>query len=646
MGGHEKWRNFLCLLLAQHFRSTLPEDTRFDLLLYDLMALLAPLVMAKMHEQFDSDRVARRCADSVAHYQNREQDPTRPIVTRSVVVMLDTPQWVPKNKAATQRTRDRQPHKRSTTATSEEEDDAEEEEEEEEEETGGTTHMDEAAYNRLVAQRGGDTESLFIDHGQAPLPGLTGAMVWRSETLKFQLCRLVAMQCMQLPVPDLQTLVFDDGVAISTRRFAEVRRLMIEHQGWAERSAFERECLVHQAMIQQEQYHQRLVLYDDRQFHRFPGSRVGEADIKIQAYLRPYNGAYTTLVVNQDTDVLFVLLLHMRQYLEGFAPEDRERVEVWLDTRSPTSRDPPTPYRYIDVKRLYLDLVELMRREFPAVQHPLETFCFLVFSLRTDFTRPFAGCLGVGARQVWDTFAELHSAGDGYLQFSARIGSNITRSQHSRCPNELRGLLAGAVRYDVVQQRFELQQEPIARFYYYLCQHRVMRARQRLHMPALDVKAALRPHELLLYARELQERLDSYRGHATPLERAEVTPQQMFDTPLLSTAPSGAALASFVTQNEAALKALTRRPTPPAYGVLSPQQMARRIAQIGWYLKYCRHGWQSVEHAYDCVALDAMKRPRYGWKEVSSTELNSSYCENRLVDGQLQCYATVECDKV
>ena len=637
MGGHEKWRNFLCLLLARHFHSVLPEGTAFDILLYDLMALLAPLVLDKKHEQFDSDRVARRCADSVAHYQNREQDPSRPIVTRSVVVMLDTPQWVPKNKAATQRTRDRQ-SKNTATSTSEEE---------EEEEAPPGSHMDEAAYNRLVAQRGGDTDSLFIDHGQAPLPGFTGAMVWRSETLKFQLCRLVAMQCMQLPVPDLQTLVFDDGVAISTRRFAEVRRLMIQHNDWSQRPAFERECLVHQTMIQQELYHQRLVLYDDRQFHRFPGSHVGEADIKIQAYLRPHNGAYTTLVVNQDTDVLFVLLLHMQWYLDGFAAEEQERVEVWLDTRSPTSRDPPTPYRYIDVKRLYLDLVALMRHEFPGVLQPLETFCFLVFSLRTDFTRPFAACLGVGARQVWDTFSELHSSGtEGHLQFATRLGTEVTRSQHRQCPNELRDLLAGAVRYDVVQQRFELHQEPIARFYYYLCQHKVMRARQRLRMPALDVKAALRPHELLLYARELQERLDNYKGQRPGgLEREETTPQQMFDAPWFSAAPSQSELASFVTQNEKALQALTKRPTPPAYGVPTPQQMATRISRLGWYLKYCRHGWQSTEHAYDCCAFKSPEAPLYGWKKVVSREFNSSYCENRLVDGQLQCYATVECDK-
>ncbi len=642
MGRLDKWRNFLCALFSSCFHPTLEPGTAFDVILVDLMMFLASQVMDKKHPAFDGPRVIRRLEDAVRHYANREQDPARPQVTDSLVLMLDTPQHVPRNKAATQQSRDTKA--RATTASDEEADD-------EDEPVLATTgpHMDERLYNELVAGRDGDTESLFIDVGKPTPPSLTGATVWRSVNLKFQLYRLITLHLLQQQVPELQTLVIDDGIAVSTRRLAEVRAAILQdHPQWQQRSAFDRECLVHQLLVQ-EGFYQRLVLYDDRQFHRHTSSLVGEADIKIQAYIRPHNGARTYLCVNQDTDIIFVLLLHMRYFLKGLSEEEARDVEVWIDTRSPSDKAnaPPRPYRYINVKALYYALLDLFAREYPSVQQPVETFCFLVFSLLTDYTKPFAGCLAVGARQVWNTFSELHSVvtrQEGYILFTDKPDAKtLKRQKLSQYSSQLHQILGQAVHYDRKSRHFVLQQEPIARFYYYLCQHRVMHTRTQLHMPTPEVKTALRTQELLLYARNLAERLDAYRtgggsgDYEEEMQVEAVTPQQMFDSPTLPTKLSGVELQRFLRENAAILASLTRKPTPPLYGVPSRQQMAARIARIAWYLKYCRHGWQSLRHISDTV--------HWGWRETETPICNSTYNEARRTErGDYKYYATSEYD--
>ena len=638
MGKHHQARNFLCVRFNERFLTHLPPGKDFDATLLDLMMRLAPLAVGQVRPRFNSSLVARLCAECVAFYQNRECDPSRP-TTRTLVVMMDTPQWVPGNKTTTQRSRD---------GTDGKEDDCEDDDEPRAPQV--CSHMDETLYNQLVAERGGDTEALFLDYGAPLLEGLTGAAVWRSPNLKFQLWRHVTLEVLQLPVPELQTLLVDNGIAVSTRRLREVRALLLRDHGWASRPPFERECLVHQALLDAP-YHQRLLLYDDRQFKRLPPCRVGEADIKIQAYIQPHNGAWTYLVVNQDTDILFVLLLHMRSFLGGFTESELARVEVWIDTRSPTSKDPPTPYRYIDVKGLYHDLLAFFASEYPDVQHPIETFCLLVFSLHTDFTRPFPGCLRIGLAQVWDTFSELHSvAPEGYVQFTHKLGTPIQRCRTTQYASQLRGLLNHAVQYDVIKERFYLQREPLSRFYYYLCQHGVMRARKSLQLPALAVKTAIRGQELMLYARELQERLDAYcakRGDMVESLPMETTAEQMFDCPMLGGALSAHEMKSYLVQNEKTLAALTKRPPPPLFGVPTLKQMAARITRIAWYLKYCRHGFQSVqEHTADCVATLGNGQSVWGWREIETSEVNSTYNEARISDNRLHYYATVETDDV
>ena len=691
MGGFEKERNFLCALFAACFSARLPPGTEFDMCLVDLMQFLYPLVNDKNHPIFDGRRVAERLEQITLHYMNREDDAERPLVTGTSVFMMDTPHCVPKNKAATQRSRDG--------------------------DSGGGQHMDEALYQRLVEARDGDTESLFIDDAQRDTTtcALPGPAVWRSPNLRFQLCRLVTHKLLHLTPVEGRVLIIDDGVAFSTERFDALRALILEEQGWSQRPAFERECLLHQFLIEKQRYHGRLILYPDGQFKRCHQTGTGEADIKIQHYLRPHNGARRYLVVNQDTDVLFILLLHMPTFLAAFTEEERRHVEVYIDCRSPSDKTADRPYRYINVKALYYAWLDLSAREFPTVQCPLETFVLLVVSIKTDYTRKFAGCLAIGSKQVWETFAALHTApsvAGGFLMFTddptpLRLERSRTASRVASYPPTLRGLLDRAVQYDAATEQFQLDHRAIARFYYYLCQPPLMRARSALSLPGNDVLRAIEPVELLAYAKEVQERLEAYAalvdereqtatlllehkrkadtpaetederavarrklevpGRHQPVTRTrvavdgdeaidassdeEVTPQQMFDNPCKPSRLAPRDMKTYLAQNEQALATLHKKKLPPLYGLPNQREMNARISRIAWYLRYCRHGWQSRTTAQDCATRSEIDPAcaLWGWREteVTATTANTTLCEARMGDdGRLHYYAVEECDEV
>lgn len=663
MGKLEQWRNFLCVLFPQCFYTEVGPGTAFDVILVDLMQFLAPMVLDKKFPQFDASRILRRLEERVSYYANRENATTRPQVKCSLVLMMDTPQWVPKNKAATQQSRDGK-HQQAQ-SDDDEADEADDEAEALDELMITGPHMDASLYQELMKQLGGKEGSLFIDVNQSPLNGLKGATVWRSVNLKFQLYRLITHHLLHFPVGEMKTIIFDDGIAISTEWLAALRTEILKNNpDWQTKTAFEQECLVYQLMIQQG-FHQRLILYDDRQFHRFPGSRIGEADIKIQAYIRPENGAKSYLCVNQDTDIIFILLLHMQYLLYG---SNGVGVEVWIDTRSPSEKKdaPPKPYRYIDVKALYFSLKDFFQTEYPSVQHPVETFCFLVFSLRTDYTRPFAGCLAVSPRLVWNTFSELHSTvikDQGYVQFTSKPDpKTLCRSKTTRYTSQLQNLLGDAVQYDSVSEQFQLNQTSIAQFYYYLCQQSVMTAREKIHLPTVPVKAALRSHELLLCGRELSERLNAYRNRnltvphqqqeQTEME-VELSPHQMFDALILPSAPlTGQKLKQYLLQNETVLARLSKKPTPEFYGVLTQKQMAARIARIAWYLKYCRHGWQQRNNHSDYTQQLDVNTSLWGWREEEVTVSNSTYYDARLTineqtgGNEFKYYQVTESDQV
>lgn len=666
MGDFMEWRMFLLRLFAFCFSATMPE-VDFCVQLIDMMQYLAPCFMDKKRPRFDPQDVVRRVTERAAWHQNLERDPERPCVRRATVLMFDTPHQVPKNKSGTQKSRD----SRCPTLPG----------------AGGAPKndpvlltgddgpwMDESLYNQLreIEQR---PFLLRLDRSE-PLP-LANTTVWRSVSLRLQLYRLLTHALLHSPVADGQALVIDDGVAVSEERFVQLmEEVLRDHPETINLSRYEREIFVHQVLVEHQHY-SRFVLYDDRQFKRFLPSNVGEADIKIQAYIQRDNGAKRFLVVNQDTDVIFILLLHMNAFLEGATQpqEEHEDLEVWIDCLSPSGKEKDKPYRWINVKALYFALIDLFAKHFPTVQHPIETFCALVFCLKTDYTTKFASCVGVKAGLVWETFAQLHNVAEP-LPWSTRP---VTKGPH---PREMFGVLQHAVQY--ADGQFWLDRTAWTRFNYYLCQQGLVQVRQQLQLYCTP--GLLSPEALLVYAGEVAERVATHCEQEAQREQ-EVTqglkrlapapdtnprPQkafrassrrvaverehtvthtvtedasmdEIFARPLLT---PGNDMQTFLTHHRETLRKLARKKVPPQCGVPAPQEMLARFQRLQWYLWYCRHGYEDPHCATTCVEQDARGRSLWGWREKPSDVCNSTYNGARYDGTQFTYYGVEECTNV
>lgn len=652
MGGFEQWRNFLLVLFPLCFHEKIERGTEFCLCLVDLMMVLAPGVLAKKDCTFETSQLLQRIEKTVAHYQNNEEDEERPLIKTATVVMIDTVHRVPKNKSAKQRVRD----------------------------GDEIQFMNQEAYEKMMALHTPE-DKLFISNNYQPyFYPLEGRMVWRSVNLKLQLYRLVTHHLLSTPVAQEKVLIIDDGLAYTTEDFARVRQQMIDEHQFGERTAFEQECLVHQLLTNSKNFVTRFMVWHDGTFRRFDSTGTGEADIKIQHYIRRDNGAKKFLVVNQDTDVIFILLLHMVTLLKEDETDDE--IEVWIDTRSPTDKADNRAYRFINVKKLYYSIQRLFREEYPGVLHPVETFCFIVFSLETDFTRKFPKCLQVYESVVWNLFSELHSTKKSYIKFSTKAGIQRQERQ-TMYARELYGLLNRGVAYDHVKKFFILDHERVKDFYFLLCQLRVMRVRKDLCLssgaydqcketPLIDTS------ELLIYAREVCEKLEQFKKYEASQEKVmgqflqskkrklsteeqqggekkfkkssrqrtiihlEVShpDEEQEDEIQAADQTTASKKASYLLddkaylrQNEKMLRLHAKKEIQSDfYGVPTENEMLARIYRIEWYLSYCRDGWRAPLDFTQMARQDSALSV-WGWRErkidASVDALNSSYYSTR-----------------
>ncbi len=526
MGEFTEFRAFLLALFPQCFLARLPPGTEFDVCVADLMQWLSGMVRCeKLHAQgFNAAAVVARVERAVAELQNNENDPSRPLILTALVCLLDTTHQVPLSKGATQRARDTP---RGITATTE----------------SSSPHMNEARYNEMVALNPEAEEgALFIENvHQAFRYPLRGAEVWRSVNLKLQLYRLVTMHLLHASVREGRVLVVDDGLAFEPEVYAKMRAAMLSHHDYGQRTPFEQECLVAHLMTHSKEVVQRFIVYNDGSVVTREATGSGEADIKVLHYLQRGNGARRFLVVNQDTDLIFILLLHMERLLWRDDQEDDD-VEVWLDSHSPTAKPDaePKPYRYLNVKALYHAIRALFAREFPGVRHPVETLCYLAFSRKTDFVAPWCqdcpggrghqDCLCVRDSDAWNLFAELHTdpaiaASEGYLLFKTGTSGGARSKVRHWDTAQLHGLINNAVTYDWVQRRFLLRHKALARFHYLVFQEKLMRLRLKMRLPValpstLDfftqcgttvLAQGLDADELCIYGQDVADRLELCR---------------------------------------------------------------------------------------------------------------------------------------
>lgn len=483
MGGFTASRNHLFNLFPYAFKRSIEEETEVCLVVVDLMQFLAGKVKFQGDglSSINVEGITSSICHTVESYMPEYNKEYR--ATRAMVALFDTPKNVPTNKAATQQKRDQ----------------------------AGLKILNEELYRHhydatlLPATGLGDLLNWSLD----------GETIWRSNNTRSQLYALITEQLLKIQVVGECTLVIDDGIDIDHTLYLERREQMLRDHYFQDRSPYEQECLV--ANLARLHFTERFVLseaFDEQgepttQVKRLPQTLMGEADIKIPGfvtYTREVNTPHSYMIVSQDTDLIFILLLHLKTLLSSSKQDEDPHLQVWLDTQTPVDRKNglSRPYRYIDVKALYYAIITLFAKEYPSIKNPIETLIFLVYCLETDFTGGFDKYLTVTPRSVWNTFSALHTPLEvtkekGYIVFndtmydetafvatgkktkeseSAKMGTKRSIERYFAYPSHWHSLLSDGVvalyNRDTDHYDITLNDVPCQTFLYLLCQFKVL----------------------------------------------------------------------------------------------------------------------------------------------------------------------------
>jgi hypothetical protein len=526
MGGFTAMRNHLLNLMPECFRRQLPPEERaVDLVIVDLMQFMAKAAKyGSNNEYFSAANVALDMRQIVESYARGDDENYR--ATMATVVLMDSLLCGATNKSFTQLRRDGNKKKKQS-----------EPNRPVSAQTATETILDAEKYGRL-AQNHSFTECLLRAQEQL---ACSGTLCWRSLNLKVQLYRVVTEMLLHSAIPEGQQLLIDDGYVWDDERYRQQSQQMVANNAMIREDQvddslerrYARECLVGNLVARH--YVKRFVLYDNGQFQRADSTGVGESDIKLCRYIVRGNATQSYVVVSQDTDVLFVLLLHLKRL---WSPEDGfGGLRLWVDTQTPYDRSQKKSrcYRFVDIVALYEQIVAFFAREFPQVKQPIETLVLLTYLLETDFTDGLHSSLGVNETTVWNQFAEMHTSEklqdvvqfNGYC-YDEETATAAQRKAHKaeklgikRQPRRYRQwalppLLANcvAVHYQPQSDCYDLVLEtrPLQRFMYLLCQPRIMEYRRLCGLS--DSNGGTKAHnapvldtvdELLLCVRQIEE---------------------------------------------------------------------------------------------------------------------------------------------
>lgn len=498
MGGHDEWLAFLLKIFPHCFTSELEENTHFDTCIVDGTQFLAQIRQNKPGSSFDAKYLSYDMVSMVYHYMNNENDKSRPIIDKSTVILLDTVSHVTKNKASTQQDRD------NTDNNDEDDDDDNNNNNNNNSIKELNVILNEETYENLIKELNIDYNDLIIHKDMLPCKSICGNTIWRSHNLRWQLNTMVITEMMiNVEVPRNKILVIDDGVIFHSREeYKKLRRQMFEDTGFQNKSPYEQEVLVSLLINSSTKLNYRYMIHHDKKMNREESTQMGESDIKIcnHIFLFDKDGKKHPmrryLVVSQDSDIIFILLAHMKRLINPETKEIDDDIGIFVDRQTPTMKrkNISNAHRFVNIKELYYSIIKLFNTEYPTIAYPIETLLFLVNSLNTDYTDRLGDkYLGITRSVVWNVFSELHHRGytsnneylkdeevTGYIVFD-KAGKKksdkltIKRSTVIHYSDKIRNVLGGdaiVCTYceETTEYKIHLDFDKIEQFFYFLCQ--------------------------------------------------------------------------------------------------------------------------------------------------------------------------------
>lgn len=135
--------------------------------------------------------------------------------------------------------------------------------------------------------------------------------------------------------------------------------------------------------------------------------KIGESDLKIPAAIAEQEDGAQIFVRSCDTDMIVILLLHMKNYLDTGKDKGGRRIKygIFLDTEGPGRKPDAPPVVPLDMAELWRKIILRFREMYPMVppQFVIETLATLMLLSGSDYADRLSQ---IGNRAVWDAFVD------------------------------------------------------------------------------------------------------------------------------------------------------------------------------------------------------------------------------------------------
>lgn len=252
-----------------------------------------------------------------------------------------------------------------------------------------------------------DAEQLDITVGVGPIPPPSGAFFERllaTRSMHESLHTFIAAELALTKIPEDTRLILDGARAkgIMHRQMTGAPLKIMNMR--VPESEYQIMSDIEQARVE---LPGRIIITrsvasaDENSVFIYDSSRIGESDLKIPAAIAEQESGTQIFVRSCDTDMLVILLLHMKSYLE----DRRIKYGIYLDTEGPGRKADAPPVLPLNMVRLWRSILKRFDVMFPTVPpiFAIETLSTLMLLSGSDYADRLPQ---IGVRAVWDAFVD------------------------------------------------------------------------------------------------------------------------------------------------------------------------------------------------------------------------------------------------
>lgn len=304
--------------------------------------------------------------------------------------------------------------------------------------------LNEEDYIKLREEKKLKCDELIFNDVNSNITGIDGIILWRDWLLKWNMIYLYSLELSSFNIPENKFIHLDEGIFLNDTYSNIRKQILIKYNFWNNPniSIYEKDALVSFEIVKN---FKRALFFPKGKVYYDDSLNIAESDLKIPSLIKRSENNDSYLVISSDSDILLILLLHMKSIIN---PENFEfDNEVYLDTQciSDQYHDIDREYRFINITLLFKSLIELFKRDYKGIIYPIETFSFLFLSISNDFMENLHN--NIGPAKTWDCFSELHCTNPkGYIKFTDNLNKQITRINiKTNNYSEYNGILNNAI---------------------------------------------------------------------------------------------------------------------------------------------------------------------------------------------------------